>query len=148
MLISMRHSACVCFLVLLQIGCADNGLIKNAEPNLSDFCEVIRDPKIYDRDTIWLRAMARPPDHAPMRLETAGCQGVIFLEIGEIGWEDARRSALEARVWNGFPEPTAGVWVDVVGRFKWNKDGRPSGTLTVFQIIEIGEDNTESLITD
>lgn len=122
----------------LQVACAGYDVTRDADLQLSSYCRVVESPGEYDGRVIRLQAKAKPPDHAPLRLQVDECKQTIALDPGSVK-NDADFKVLEKSVWLDFPGPSAGVDVDVVGEFRWVEGRKPSRVLVLRKIIRIGE---------
>jgi hypothetical protein len=120
-------------------GCAQSAVSHSASSHEASFCEIIDDPQSFDRLSVRIRGIARPPDHAPLRLESEGCSGAIVLFVDDLSATDPNRAALESNVWRRFPEIDAGVFVELIGEFRWRGVGRPSRVLVVSQIVQVSD---------
>jgi hypothetical protein len=118
-------------------GCAQSAVSHSASSPETSFCEIVDDPRSFDRLSVRIRGIARPPDHAPLRLESESCSGAIVLFVDDLNETDPNRAALESEVWRNFPGDNAGVFVELIGEFRWRGVGASSRVLVVSQIVEI-----------
>jgi hypothetical protein len=124
--------------VLALGGCASAGGAHGGSPQVATavaLCEVVRSPATYANRLIRLESVAKPPDHASLRLESDDCDGSIALDLSEADRGD--RSVIDSAVWRDFPDADGGAAVIVEGVLEWNRGERPSRILHVSRILEV-----------